>query len=192
MDASVTSHLLEMRIGREVVLFGVFQDECPAGAQQCRGQDQARQLFHFGQSVGRIGKNKVELFPAGSDVFEYIAFDGDNFVCFQFADDFLDESVLDRIVLYRYYFTSSAASQFETDGSCSGEKVERFHPFKVELVGKDVEEVFPGKIGCRPRFYVAGHVKTPSSVFSADDSHDGLLRCYLLRTNIVKGESRDK
>ena len=59
VHAAVGAVLHEMRVGGEVVLLSVLEDEDATGLQQSPLEDEGRYRRQFGEGVGRVGEDEV-------------------------------------------------------------------------------------------------------------------------------------
>ena len=96
------SVLDEVRMILETQVLAVFQHEKSVGLQQSVSEDEVGNLRKFFQCIRRVGEDEVELFLTFLDVFEYVTFQGEAFVCFHFIHDFPYECVMLRVLFYGY------------------------------------------------------------------------------------------
>lgn len=171
VHAAIAAMLDEVWVGGEVVVLSVFEDEDAVGLQQSCFEDETRYLGQSFESVGRIGKDDVELlmatFQKAENVasYEYMIFDGKRFHALS------DESGMIAVGLNAYYLTATARQQFERNAARAREKVESCGAVEVDIAVKHIEKVFLGEVGCGPGFERSGYVEVSAFVFSCDYSH---------------------
>lgn len=72
MDTAIDAHLLEVRMGSEVIVLSVLKHEQTVGGQQAVSKDEVGKLGQTLQGVGRIGKDDVERSGSPFDVLEHV------------------------------------------------------------------------------------------------------------------------
>ena len=66
---------------------------------------------------------------------------------------------------------ASPGSKFERDASGSGKKIQNGSFFKIYPVVQYIEQILPGKIGCRPGLEIFSGFKEPAFKFPTYYSH---------------------
>ena len=175
VDAAVGSMLDEARMLGKIVGLAVLQHEEAALLEQGAGENNVGQYGELRQSVGRVGKDEVELLTAFGDELEDVGADGECCGVLQLVEKLLDKAMVTHIKLNADDATATATDEFQRDAARAGEEVEgRRRLAKVDVRLQDVEEVLLGEVcrrTCRER---ARHVEVPAFVFAGDDAHIGV------------------
>lgn len=87
----------------EVVVLAVFYDEQAILSEEATFQNHVGEFGYLGQDVGRVGKDKVELFSALAKVLEHVTFDGDGIEVLEFVYETLDELEVKRVLFHTYH-----------------------------------------------------------------------------------------
>lgn len=104
--------LHEVRMVCELVILAVFENKYSVLLQQLVFKDEVRYLRQFLQSIGRVGKDKVERLPATLDEAEGISTQrqhvGKLLPCaIQLLQAFADETVMVTVLLDTHHLTAS-------------------------------------------------------------------------------------
>ena len=179
-----------MAVLGEIVVLTVFENKEPVGLEQSTLDNQVGQRGQLLQSVGRVGKDEVELLFAGLDETECVAAD-----CYHIGDSppvirsgggpsaKLLQAVLNEAVVVAIEFnaddvTAASREQFKGNAARAGEEVEGLGTVEVDVLNEHVEDVLLGKIRRRPRLERARNIEVAALVFSCNDSHT--LTSYIL------------
>lgn len=163
----------------KAVVLAVFEYEDAVGLQQSALKYQLGQGGQFGQGVGRIGKDEVELLMAALYEAEHIASQGDASVGAELLQALLYEGMMVAVGLHAYHALASSRHQFERYAARTREEVERYGVFKVDVSVKHIEYVFLGKVRCRSSLERARYVKVASFIYSCNYSHFSLFLMLL-------------
>lgn len=87
----------------EVVVLAVLYDEETILAEEATFQNHVGEFGYLGQDVGRVGKNEVELFPALTEILEYVTLDGDGIEVLEFVYETLDKLEMKRVLFHTYH-----------------------------------------------------------------------------------------
>ena len=128
-----------MRVGREVVVFAMFEDEDAIGLQQSAIYHQVGHGRQFWQRIGWIGKDQVKRLVTRLDKAEHIATDEDMVLGAYLLDTLLDEACMIAIFLHTHNPLATTRKQFERDASRAREKVECCRFVKIEIATDDIE-----------------------------------------------------
>ena len=82
-----------------------------------------------------------------------------------------DEAVMDGVDLHGRDAPDAPRGEFIADRPGAGEEVKHVAGSVIHEVRQDVEQVFLGEVGRRPRSEVAGRIDRPAAVFAAYDTH---------------------
>ena len=171
MHFAIDSLLGELGEVAEVVGAGVLYDDEGAGLHHLAAEDKLGELWQLGQVVGRVGEDEVELAGAGGYELEHVALYLNQVLFLEQLLHLADEIVLRGCFLHTRDAGAAAREELEADGTSAREEVEGCHSLKIHEVVEHVEEVLARHVGSGARGDVGGHVETPPSIFSADDSH---------------------
>ena len=97
----------------KTVVLAVFEYEDAVGLQQSALKYELGQSGQLGKSVGRIGKDKVELLVTALYEAEHVAAQGDTFVCSQLFKALLYEGVMVAVGFNAYHALTSPRQHFE-------------------------------------------------------------------------------
>ena len=97
----------------KTVVLAVFEYEDAVGLQQSALKYQLGQGGQLGKSVGRIGKDEVELLVTALYKAEHVAAQGDTFVCPQLFNALLYEGVMVAVGFNAYHALTSPRQHFE-------------------------------------------------------------------------------
>lgn len=134
--------------GREVVVFGMFDDENRPRVEEARGEYFLGYLAKTGKVIGRIGEDDVEWRRSGLDVAECVATNEVQGGVLQNIGNLADKIVLCGGFLDGGDRGASAREELEGYGSGPGKEVESGGSVKVDEVFNDVEDVLASKVGC--------------------------------------------
>jgi len=166
---AVAAVVYETRVGREVILLAMLEDQYAVIFQQRQGE--VGYGLYIGQGIGRVGENDVELPLATFEETEHVAPDEGVVDGLHLADTLLNETCMVAIHLYAYYITASATEQFERYAACAGKEVEGVVAVEVYVACHHVEDVLLGEVSCGARLEGARHVEMASFILSGDYSH---------------------
>lgn len=128
-----------MRVGREVVVFAMLEDEDAIGLQQSTIYHQVGHGRQFWQRIGWIGKDQVKRLVTRLDKAEHIATDEDMVLSAYLLDTLLDEACMIAIFLNTHNPLATTRKQFKRDASRAREKVEGCRFVKIEIATDDIE-----------------------------------------------------
>ena len=168
MDATVGAHLLEMGMGREVVVGTMLEDEQSVGSEEGTGEDEVGQLGQPLEGVGWVGKNNVERSGNASEVAEHIGLNRMPGGVGKLMAYLINIGVVGEVPLHGNHLAAAARQELEADAARAGKEVEH-SPYlvEVEAVGKDVEEVFLGEVGGGTGLEGLGNVEATVAVLSS-------------------------
>lgn len=102
VDTPVASVLQKMRVGREVVVLAMLEDEDALWLQQSTIYHQVGHGGQFWQRIGWIGKNQVKRLVTRLDKAEHIATDEDMVLGAYLFDTLLDEACMISVFLHTH------------------------------------------------------------------------------------------
>lgn len=156
-------------------VLGMFDDQHAVFGQKSFLKNHCRNALEFFlvHVIRRIGKDDVVfrriLFQESKDV----SFDGGD-VEVKFLSGFLDELDAPEIFVDTRDVIRAARSEFVTDVSGSGKKIEYFQAAKVEMVVQDVEQRFFAHVGRWADGQIFWRADAAAFVCSGDDAQ-GIL-----------------
>ena len=158
----------------EVLAHIVLYDQQPLGPEQLAFKDEVDERRHIGQVVGRICKDiiisRTSPLQEAQNVFAHDSEGGGFVQFFGKGTDILDTA---RVFVHISDVGAFAGEQFKGVAARAAEEVEGPDFFKIQAIGEDVEDGFPGRIGRWPgRPAVYGREVLASAIFAGDDSHN--------------------
>ena len=138
-------------------------------------QDFDRNFAEPRHVVGRIGEDDVVRSRCRLDEAENVATDQREIIGFELFGNLFDESLLRGGFLDGSHMRTLPGKELEADGPRAGEQVKGAQTFEIDDVLKNVEYIFAGEVGGRPRSDIGRDVEATPSVFSTDYSHKGRI-----------------
>jgi len=162
--------------GAEVVLLAMLEDQETAGLEHLLFEDEAGDGGQFGESVGWVGENEVELLLAGADEAEDVAADEDVVAVGRYLLHTLaDERGVVAVCLHAYHRRATARQHLERYAARACKEVESVGSVKVDVSADDVEDVLLGEVGGGSCLEGSGNVEVATLVYSCYYSHIVLL-----------------
>lgn len=161
----------------KAVVLAVLKYKYAVGFKHASLKYKSGQGRQFGQGIGRVGKDEVELLVAAFYKAEHIASQRNTFVGAKLFQTLLYEGMMVAVGLHAYYALASSRHQFERYAACTREEVEGYGVFKVDVSVKHIEYVFFCKVCSRSCLERARYVKVASLVYSGNYSH---VCCFLM------------
>ena len=171
VDAAIRAVLDKARNGREVVVLAVLEDKQATRRQHVLGKYKLGDGGQIGQSVWRIGKDKVELLLARLDEAEHIATYKDVVLDTYLRHTLAYKGGVVAVHLHANYWLATARQQLERYAAGSGEEVESACALHIYVAIDDVKYIFFGKVGCRTCLERAWNVEVASLVYTCYYSH---------------------
>lgn len=113
VDAAVSAVFYKSGHILKAVVLAVFKHKYAVGLQQSALKYELGQSGQLGKSVGRIGKDKVELLVTALYKAEHVAAQGDTFVCSQLFKALLYEGMMVAVGFNAYHALTSPRQHFE-------------------------------------------------------------------------------
>lgn len=155
----------------EIEFFSVFVDQEPLLAQDGAVEDEVDDLRCPLQIVRCVRKDDVELLGSIAHIEESVGLDRIEVIDGQGCGRLPDEAVMDGVDLHGRDAPDAPRGEFIADRPGAGEEVKHVAGSVIHEVRQDVEQVFLGEVGRRPRPEVAGRIDRPAAVFAAYDTH---------------------
>jgi len=168
--------LYEAGYGAEVVLLAMLEDQETAGLEHLLFEDEAGDGRQFGESIGWVGEDEVELLLAGADEAEDVAADEDVVAVGRYLLHTLaDERGVVAVCLHAYHRRAAARQHLERYAARACKEVESVGTVKVDVSADDVEDVLFGEVGGGSCLEGSGNVEVATLVYSSYYSHIVLL-----------------
>lgn len=103
----------EMRMGGEVVILAMLEDEDAIRGEDALVEDKVGDLRQLLESIGRIGKDEVKLLSARLDEAEDIAADGSAHICAEFLQTLGYEGMVVAVGLNTHHTGTTSRHEFE-------------------------------------------------------------------------------
>ncbi len=152
LHTPIGTRLQKMRVLREIVTFGVLENEDAVGRKERLFKDEIHDARRFRKVVRRIGKYNVERTVTVFEVPERVGFDDRQVRDFECGGLPLYELCMHVIDLDGRHATSPSRREFVGYRPRSGEQIEHVGGLEIDSVGQDIKEIFLGEVcrGTRP------------------------------------------
>lgn len=124
VDTAVLAVLNKAGMLAEVVVLAVLYDEQAIISEEATFQNHIGEFGYLGQDIGRVGKDKVELFSALAKVLEHVTFDGDGIEVLKFVYETLDKLEMKRVLFHTYHTGTTTGKQFQRYAASPCKKVQ--------------------------------------------------------------------
>ena len=153
------------------MVLAMLHDKQTSLTQQITLKNHIGQLRYFLQDIWRIGKDKIELFPALTKVFENVSLDGNGREVLQLVNELLYKTEVQRILLYADYSGTTTGKELKSDTACASKQVEsnRFG-IPVDIGIQNIEKILLSKICGGACLKTTGNFKVTTLVFSCNNS----------------------
>ena len=175
VDRTVGAVLAEAGERREVVALVVLNDDERTGLYESRAQNHAGDIGKTGHIVGRVGPHHV-VGPRGrGNVAQRVATHKQQVLVAKLVGHFLYKPLLRRSLLDSSHSATATREELEAHRARAGKEVEGIKTVEVDVVLDYVKYIFAGKVGCRPRGDVFGHIETAAPILASYYSHSGKI-----------------
>ena len=156
----------------KVFVLGVLKDQKSILPKQIPAQNKVYDLLAALQIVWRVGKYHIKLFAAALQIEENIGVGGVECGKAQLFGGFADEGVVYGVYLHARNAPRTARAELVTNGARTRKQIEHINILKVHKVAQHIKEVLLGEVRSGASPQVAWGNNGPTSVFSADNSHN--------------------
>lgn len=173
IDRTVGAVVNEVRMGAEVVVLAMFDNEQTTLFKQFVFEYEVWNICNLFESIRRVGEDDAELHCAFWYELEHVGMDGFPSAVIEFARCFEQELKVLEVFFHADYLGTSTGHELKSDSASTAKEVERTRLLvKVDIyICQDVEQTFLCEVGCWACLECAWHVESLMLVFSSDYSH---------------------